>query len=52
MEDSVPVLRGVLDDTRNDKPFIAHALLNLATAVDMELTEEYQGFLRSLARRT
>jgi hypothetical protein len=51
IEDNVPVLREVLDDPRNDQPFIANALLNLAPAVDMELTEEYQGFLRSLARR-
>jgi len=51
IEDSVPVLRAVLDDPRNDQPFIANALLSLAPAVDMELTEEYQGFLRSLARR-
>jgi hypothetical protein len=52
IEDSVPVLRTVLDDPRNDEPFIANALLNLAPTVDMELTEEYQGFLRSLARRS
>ncbi len=52
IEDNVPVLRTVLDDPRNDQPFIANALLNLAPAVDMELTEEYQGFLRSLARRS
>ncbi|HVQ72619.1 MAG TPA: hypothetical protein VMT08_34480 [Bradyrhizobium sp.] len=51
IEDNVPVLREVLDDPRNDQPFIANALLKLAPAVDMELTEEYQGFLRSLARR-
>jgi hypothetical protein len=51
IEDNVPVLRTVLDDPRNDQPFIANALLSLAPAVDMELTEEYQGFLRSLARR-
>lgn len=51
IEDNVPVLREVLDDPRNDQPFIAHALLRLADAVDMELTEEYEGFLRSLARR-
>lgn len=51
IEDNVSVLRAVLDDPRNDQPFIAHALLSLAPAVDMELTEEYQGFLRSLARR-
>lgn len=52
IEDNVPVLRGVLDDPRNDQPFIANALLSLAPAVDMELTEEYQGFLRSLSRRS
>lgn len=52
IEDDVPVLRTVLNDPRNDQPFIANALLNLAPAVDMELTEEYQGFLRSLARRS
>jgi hypothetical protein len=52
IEDNVPVLCAVLDDPRNDQPFIANALLSLAPAVDMELTEEYQGFLRSLARRS
>jgi hypothetical protein len=51
IEDNVPVLREVLDDTRNDQPFIANSLLKLAPAVDMELNEEYEGFLRSLARR-
>lgn len=51
IEDNVPVLREVLEETRNDQPFIANALLKLAPAVDMELDEEYQGFLRSLARR-
>jgi len=51
IEDNLPVLREVLDDSRNDQPFIANALLRLAPAVDQELTEEYEGFLRSLARR-
>ena len=51
IEDNVPVLREVLAESRNDQPFIANALLRLAPAVDMELNEEYQGFLRSLARR-
>ena len=51
IEDSVPVLREVLEDPRNDQPFIANTLLRLAPAVDMELTEEYEGFLRSLTRR-
>jgi hypothetical protein len=51
IEDSVPVLREALDDPRNDQPFIANFLMKLAPAVDTELNEEYQGFLRSLARR-
>lgn len=51
IEDNVPVLREVLEEPRNDEPFIANTLLRLAPAVDMELTEEYEGFLRSLARR-
>jgi len=44
IEDNVPVLREVLDDTRNDQPFIANSLLKLAPAVDMELNEEYEDF--------
>lgn len=51
IEDNLPVLRETLEDTHNDQPFIANVLLRLAPAVDMELNEEYQGFLRSLARR-
>jgi hypothetical protein len=51
IEDTVPILREVLDDPRNDQPFIANALLKLARAVDMELTEEYQGFLKACASR-
>lgn len=51
IEDNVPVLRETLEDSRNDQPFIANSLLKLAPAVDMELDDEYQGFLRSLARR-
>jgi hypothetical protein len=51
IEDNVPILREVLEETRNDQPFIANVLLKMAPAVDMELTEEYEGFLRSLARR-
>ncbi len=51
IEDNVPILRAALDDPRNDQPFIANFLMKLAPAVDMELNEEYQGFLRSLARR-
>ena len=51
IEDSVPILREVLEETRNDEPFIANVLLKLAPAVDMELADDTQGFLRSLARR-
>jgi hypothetical protein len=51
IEDNVPVLREVLEETRNDQAFIANTLLKMAPAVDMELTEEYEGFLRSLSRR-
>jgi hypothetical protein len=51
IEDNVPILRGALDDPRNDQPFIANYLLKLAPAVDMELNDEYEGLLRSVARR-
>jgi len=51
IEDNVPVLREVLEDPRNDQAFVANILLKLAPAVDMELTDDTQGFLRSLARR-
>lgn len=51
IEDNLPILRAALEDPRNDQAFIANLLLKAAPAVDMELTEEYQGFLRSLARR-
>lgn len=51
IEDNVPVLREALDETRNDEPFTANLLLKMAPAVDMELGEDMQGYLRSLARR-
>jgi hypothetical protein len=51
IEDNVPVLREVLDESRNDEPFVANVLLKMAPAVDRELNDEAQGFLRSLARR-
>ncbi|QRG05248.1 hypothetical protein EZH22_19380 [Xanthobacter dioxanivorans] len=51
IEDNLPILREVLEDPRNDQPFIANLLLKVAPGADMELDEEYQGFLRSLARR-
>jgi hypothetical protein len=51
IEDNLPILREALEDPRNDQAFVANLLLKAAPAVDMELTEEYEGFLRSLARR-
>lgn len=51
IEDNVPVLRAALEDTRNDEPFVANLLLKMAPAVDMELNDDMQGYLRSLARR-
>ncbi|MCI4677133.1 hypothetical protein K9U39_12790 [Rhodoblastus acidophilus] len=51
IEDNVPVLREALDEPRNDEPFIANILLKMAPAVDRELNDEAQGFLKSLARR-
>jgi hypothetical protein len=51
IEDNVPILREALEDPRNDEPFIANLLLKTAPAVDMELNDDMQGFLRSLARR-
>ena len=51
IEDNVPILREAMDDPRNDQSFIANYLLKMAPAVDMELNDEYQGLLRSIARR-
>jgi hypothetical protein len=51
IEDNVPALRTALEETRNDEPFIANLLLKMAPAVDMELNDDMQGYLRSLARR-
>jgi hypothetical protein len=51
IEDNLPILREVLEEKRNDQAFIANVLLKTAPGVDMELQDEYQGFLRSLARR-
>ena len=51
IEDNLPILREALEDPKNDQAFIANLLLKVAPAVDMELQEEYEGFLRSLSRR-
>jgi hypothetical protein len=51
IEDNLPIVRQALEDKRNDQAFIANLLLKAAPAVDMELTEEYTGFLRGLSER-
>ena len=51
IEDNVPILREALEDPRNDEAFVANLLLKTAPAVDMELADDMQGYLRSLARR-
>lgn len=51
IEDNLPVLRDALEESRNDEPFIADVLLKGAPAVDIELQDEVEGMLRSLARR-
>lgn len=50
-EENIAPIKEVLDDPRNDENFIAALLLASMLAVDMELTEEYQGFLKSISRR-
>ncbi len=51
IEDSVPVLQEALAETRNDQAFIANMLLKMAPAIEQDLDDDMQGFLRSLARR-
>ncbi|CAN5244550.1 hypothetical protein BH10PSE13_BH10PSE13_18540 [soil metagenome] len=51
IESTLPVLRTALEDPRNDAAFIANTLLQAAPAVDIELQDEVEGMLRSLARR-
>lgn len=48
---NIPPIKEVLADARNDENFIAALLLSAMLAVDMELTEDYQGFLKSISRR-
>lgn len=50
-EENIAPIKEVLADTRNDENFIAALLLGSMLSVDMELTEEYQGFLKSISRR-
>lgn len=51
IEDSVPALHEALAEKRNDQAFIANTLLTMAPAIEQDLSDDTQGFLRSLARR-
>jgi hypothetical protein len=51
IEDSVPALNEALAETRNDQAFIANMLLKMAPAIEQDLSDDTQGFLRSLSRR-
>jgi hypothetical protein len=51
IEDSVPVLQEALAESRNDQAFVANMLLKMAPAIEQDLSDDMQGFLRSLARR-
>lgn len=51
IEDSVPVLQDALAEARNDQAFVANMLLKTAPAIEQDLSDDTQGFLRSLARR-
>ncbi len=51
IEDSVPVLQEALAEARNDQAFVANVLLNMAPAIEQDLSDDTTGFLRSLARR-
>ncbi len=51
IETNVPILRGALQEPRNDVAFIANILLLGAPAVEIDLQDDVEGILRSLARR-
>jgi hypothetical protein len=51
IEDSVPTLQEALAEARNDQAFVANMLLKMAPAIEQDLSDDTQGFLRSLARR-
>lgn len=51
IEENLPVLREALEEPRNDEAFIANMLLLGAPAVEIDLQDDLQGVLRSLARR-
>ncbi len=48
---NIPPIKEYLEDTRDDQSFIAGLLLAAMPAVDMELSEDYQGLLKSVSRR-
>jgi hypothetical protein len=50
-DNNIPPIKDALAETRNDESFIAALLLSAMKAVDQELTEDYLGFLKSIARR-
>lgn len=50
-DETIPPIKEALADTRNDESFTAALLLSAMLSVDQELTEDYQGFLKSIARR-
>jgi len=50
-DETVPPIKEALADSRNDESFTAALLLSAMLSVDQELTEDYQGFLKSIARR-
>lgn len=50
-DNNVPPIKKELEETRNDQSFIAALLLSAVAAVDQELTEDYQGLLKSVSRR-
>jgi hypothetical protein len=51
IEDSVPILQEALAESRNDQAFVANVLLKMAPAIEQDLSDDTQGFLRSLSRR-
>lgn len=51
VEDNLPLLREALSEPRNDAAFVANMLLLGGPAVEMDMRDEVEGMLRSLARR-
>ncbi|CAN5243314.1 hypothetical protein BH10PSE15_BH10PSE15_00510 [soil metagenome] len=51
VEDNLPLLRAALSEPRNDAAFVANLLLLGGPAVEMDMQDEVEGMLRSVARR-